>query len=485
MTALDDARTRTPGTAAAAATAGRWRRRDVAAFVGIGLLLGLLRSESPSEPDALWSIRAGVDVLSTGRLPHVDPYSWSAHGHLWIPNSWLWNVVIGEAYRVAAMPGVWLVVIALTGVLGALVAAICARRGARPLPSAAAFLVLGMLVLLVAPRAQTVSNLIAFALPPLMGPILLRPGRRWVVPLAGLAALQCLWMNLHSAALVGPVVVGGAGFGLLISRRPLARREILRLAVAVAVTAVMCLATPYGAAAVTHSLDVRSASAGLITEWDHIGVGTFQQVVALVVVLLGVLAVHIAWRDRRFDSVAVLLIFMVATASAVRFMPMLALFMLPEFAMGLGRLQVRPKMYRRAVLGAIAVVAAFAAAHVPGFAKLTTVETGSPALVAKLPYGCRLLNDYQLGDLVILERPDVRVSMDGRNDVYGRDGILRIVAMLNDQPGTSQALRAAHVTCVLAPTGDRIVAALSADPSWRVVGRDAVRTLLTRVSAGS
>jgi hypothetical protein len=163
-------------------------------------------------------------------------------------------------------------------------------------------------------------------------------------------------------------------------------------------------------------------------------------------------------------------------------MPMLALFALPEFAVALGRLAVRPHMFRRAVLGATAVVAAFAVAHHSGFAKLTTVGTGSPTLVAKLPSGCRLVNDYQLGDLVILERPDVKVAMDGRNDVYGRAGIQRIVAMLNNRPGTTAALDSADITCVLAPTQTPIVAALSVDPSWHVVGHDAVRTLLVRAS---
>jgi hypothetical protein len=248
---------------------------------------------------------------------------------------------------------------------------------------------------------------------------------------------------------------------------------------AVALTAVCCLATPYGLAPVRHVEAVRAASAGLITEWDTIGFGTVQQVIGVIMVVVAGGAALIAWRARRFDSVGSLVLLGAATVTAVRFSPMLAVFVIPDLACAVGRLDVRAKMQARAVSAASAIFLAFGAVHLSSFGQLTSPLT-SPRLVSLIPRDSVLVNDYQVGDAVIFLRPDVQVSLDGRNDVYGRAGVLAGLDMLEDAPGTAGRLQAAGVNCVLAPAAAPLVALLSSDPSWRVEGHDGVRKLLIR-----
>lgn len=458
----------------------RWRPRHYSLLCGIGLLIGLLRAEAVPEPDALWSTRFGLDFLRTWQLPHADSYSWTAHGRSFVPNSWGWNVILGMAYRLGHGGGIGVVILLMAGGLGLLVARGSARIGVSPLPTAIVFLALGLFALVVAPRAQTATNLLAFCVPQLLPRIAF--GRRAAAlrSAALLGVVQVVWMNLHTAAVIGPALVMACGCGLLLAHRERGaalRPAMGRLAGAVVLSALCCLATPYGFAPIRHVEAVRSASAGVITEWDHVGVGSVPQVIALVMLVVTAGATLVAWRARRFDSVGSLLLLGVATATAVRFSPMLAVFVIPDLASAVGRMDVRPKMQARAVAIASAIFLVFGAVHLNTFGQLTSPLT-SPRLVALIPRDGVLVNDYQLGDAVIFLRPDVQVSLDGRNDVYGRSGVLAGVAMLEDAPGTAARLQAAGVNCVLALDGYRLVQVLSADPAWQIAGTDGTRTLL-------
>jgi hypothetical protein len=104
----------------------------------------------------------------------------------------------------------------------------------------------------------------------------------------------------------------------------------------------------------------------------------------------------------------------------------------------------------------------------------------SPRLVAQLPAGCRLLNDDMVGDAVVLLRPDVPVSLDGRNDMYGRDTVIQIEHLFENRPGTAEFLDREHVTCVLGPSAMPLLRALRHNSQWTVVGTDRVRILLVR-----
>jgi len=459
-----------------------WHGRHVALMAGIGLLLGLHRAEAALDSDTLWSARYGMDVLSSGRLPRSDTYSWTAFGHQWIPSSWGWNLALGAAYRGAGLLGIWLVGIALAVGLAIAVAHAAARIAAPPLPTALLFAVLGGVALVVAPRAQTIGYVLVLAIPPVLAPVLYR-GRAQALPAAAaLCGLQVLWMNLHSSALLGPALIAVGGIGLLLrpAQRPgRAVRRLARLAAVVVATAACCLATPYGAGPVLHVRAVRSASVGLINEWDHPGFGNFAQLVSLIAIAVAVLASWLAYRSRRFDTAGILLLLVAATASAIRFAPMIVVFAIPELAAALGILKVRPFMFRRIVAAVCAVLGVFAIANVRTFARRST-NLASPRLVAALPRDCHVANDYTLGATVILLRPDVRVSIDGRNDMYGRALVLSAVAMLEDSPGTAAKLHAARVNCVLAPSSAPLVAGLSHDSDWHVVGHDGYRTLLVR-----
>jgi hypothetical protein len=473
---------RVPSSSTVATEAAKaiWAPRHFALLATVGALLAIHRAEAVPDTDVLWSARYGLDLTSTGSVPRSDTYSWTAPGRTWIPSSWGWNVVLGIAHRAAGMAGLWTVAI-LVAVALAIVVGVAARRiGAAPLPTVMAFSLLGIFALVVLPRAQATGYLIVFAIPPLLPAILFGSWRRAGRAVAILIVLQIIWMNLHASAVLGPVLVLAGGAAILVgSRPPRAGVAALRLVAAAAAAVAACFATPYGWAPVRHIPDVRRDSVGLINEWDHAGVhGLGQLSASFAIVLAAVFAVTV-WRQRRFDTVGILFVLAAASASAVRFAPMLVVFLIPEVALAIGRLNVRPVFFRRAVALGMVALAGLAGAQLGSFAGLSD-RTASPQLVDKLPHGCRLLNDYTIGAAVILDRPDVKVSIDSRNDMYGRAQVLENESVLENEVNAREWVDAHAVTCVLAYTGYNAVRLLSRTSGWTIVDRDTQRTLLVR-----
>ncbi|TAM88277.1 MAG: hypothetical protein EPN43_08480 [Jatrophihabitans sp.] len=454
-----------------------WRTPHYLALAVIALLQTLVRADVPLGQDAYWEARYGLDVIRTGSLPRADTYSWTAHGAPWIPSSWAWNVVLGSGYDAMGYLGLWVLAAAVSVLSALAIAAVARRAGARPWPTLAVYAPIGMLGLESVPRAQTLSNVAAVLVAVLAGQVMTRCGRRAVVGwLLVLCAVQIAWMNLHSMALLGPVLAAAAGLAVLAGRRTADRRAVGRLVVITATTAASCLATPYGVEPITHAAAVRAASVGLVTEWVPAGFGSVSQFLTLIAVAAGVVLCVRAWRGQRFVLAACLLVLAVATASAIRFLPMLAVAATPEVALAVGALRVREGFMRFCVAAVAVVLAALGATGWRDLAALDPLV--SPGLVRAIPGGCRLLNDDLAGDAVVLARPDVRVSLDGRNDMYGRARVEKVLDEFANRPGTMEQLDRQHVGCVLGPSSMALVQALRSQPGWRVAGQDTLRTLL-------
>jgi hypothetical protein len=178
-------------------------------------------------------------------------------------------------------------------------------------------------------------------------------------------------------------------------------------------------------------------------------------------------------------TVLVLVVLGAATASAIRFAPMAALYAVPELAAAAGLIRVRPHFLNRICALALAVLAVFCIADVQRVGKASAM-TASPALVAELPVGCRLLNDLAVGGAVILHRPDVPVSIDSRNDMYGRTAELRSLAVLSQPVLGLRYVGSHNITCVLVQSQTPLVAALERSGQWQLIGTDEVRSLLIK-----
>jgi hypothetical protein len=456
-------------------------RRPLLALLTAGLLLGLRRSESPyGDGDILWGTRAGMDFLASGTIPRTDSYSWTAHGTKWIPNDWGWDVLLGVAYKLAGASGIALLGVVVAGVLAVLIGANARRAGASTAWSSLVFLIIaGVFALFLYPRAQ-LADYVAIFLLPLLVPTVLFGNRESACRAAALTLfVQVIWMNLHTTAVIGPVLIAAFGIGRLGSPAAAGNRRAVtgRLCGLVALAAAGCLGTPYGTAPLTHLEAVRRASVGLVAEWRPVGLSSPGQLLGMGALVLAAAAALLAWRAQRIDTALTLAVLAAGTATAIRFAPMTALYSVPELAAVAGRLPARPRFVNRIYALALAVFALMCLVGVRGFAEPGVANT-SPRLVSELPSGCRLLNDYGIGGAVILRRPDVPVSIDSRNDLYGRAAELQSLSVLGDPKFGLEYVESHEVTCVLVQSHAPLVGALERTGQWRVARSDAVRTLL-------
>jgi hypothetical protein len=181
-------------------------------------------------------------------------------------------------------------------------------------------------------------------------------------------------------------------------------------------------------------------------------------------------------RWRRPDILLPLVLLTALTVDALRNGPLLVVGGVGEVALGLSVLRAPAIENRRAF--AVLALAGWAAVTVP-LARFAAEEAGKPrasdfpaSAIRAIPPHCRLLNEYHHGGYIIWTRPDVPVSQDGRNDVYGTRLLGEELDVLEDKPTAAAArmrLDDWRVDCVLAFKSRPLASDLARSPGWRLV----------------
>jgi hypothetical protein len=458
-----------------AAAAGHGTRSWFLAWLAF-LPVTVARAGTLAEPDTFWQVRTGLLTVSNRAIPTVDPFSWTAHGKPWTLNSWGFNVLIAGAYRLAGLPGVAWACAGLTMVAGGLVLLIARKLGASP-PAAGALLVLSwpFLVSWLTARPQLVDYIGVLLLAILMPRIAV--GRNPVRSVVAVGIVSAVWVNLHAGELIGVAMICASAV-LLLAGRELRGSGWCWIAGAAALTA--SLLNPYGVGLLTHATQVESASSGIVAEWQHLDPASPMQWSMLII---GLAALCLAARQRNLLFVGELGIVAVAAVLAIRFLPILVFLALPVLAASVSRSPLPSYVHRRRILRYSAAAAILAPVVVLALPNLGHIGHPDPSiypikLVKDIPSHCRLFNSYELGSFVILERPDVQVSLDSRNDLYGRQRVLAAEQVLRGQGDVVHELTGAN--CVLIPPAMGLAAWLRTNQAWRLIGSEPTAALFVR-----
>jgi hypothetical protein len=134
-------------------------------------------------------------------------------------------------------------------------------------------------------------------------------------------------------------------------------------------------------------------------------------------------------------------------------------------------------MLTQAAVAVLAIAVVAAIFNLPSFGRPDPAHYPSAAIKA-IPSGCNVFNEYNLGGLVILERPDVRVSIDSRNDLYGAERVTRSLQVLDGQGDLNEELRGAG--CVLVPPTTGLARWLRMSPDWDLKSAEKTAELFIR-----
>lgn len=458
---------------------------------GAGLVAIALLMWGPVTLTDGWMYAAtGRWIVDHHAVPWTDPFTWTFPGAPWQSNGWLWGLLLYAVWSVGGLPAMAALKPILTVATG-----LSVRWAARTVGASAPAAVGGMLIstallfLYIAERPQLAS----YALYPvvLATTFLALAGGRvrwpWVAATAG---VMVLWVNLHSAALGALPLIAALAVGIELQNRPRGVRPLLRAlgraAVPIVAAALATLATPYGTAMWSYSAHVRDLSKATTTEWAHpwqvIGLSGGLELIELAAVA-GLCVWLRAWR--RLDVFLPVVAAALLTVDAARNAPMLVLTagsLLPALVPDRAIRRVTGRRDLQRVAAVASLLAALVIA-VPRVAATGDPSDDAPVLAtAALPGGCRLADDYRLGNWVLWSRPDIPTSVDGRNDVPGLDlTVYRWFDTPGDQAPVLRQFDDSGVTCVLARPDSPLPAALVAD-GWTKVAADDEAVALVRPS---
>lgn len=184
------------------------RRLFAAATNGLLLLVVAMAGAPMFTSDAFWQVASGDWLRVHGLADQSDPFSFTATSERWVLHEWLTQVVFSLAHEAAGMYGLRL----LTAAMAALIAWLVVRLWRRSFADAgdggaaaglfglAAFVALGTMRIQSRPSLFTIAAILF-----LVSLWTRRSQWRWR-DAAALVAVQLLWTNAHSVALVGPVL---------------------------------------------------------------------------------------------------------------------------------------------------------------------------------------------------------------------------------------------------------------------------------------
>jgi hypothetical protein len=428
----------------------------------------------PGDGDLGWQHWLGVQILHAG-LPHaLGSESFAAAGAPWVPQEWLFCVLLAAA----GMHGLsWLfaLAVALCSALAlACVALRCARHGADPV--AVAF----VLVFVDAAMAQPLGvrvQVVAWALLAAFLLALELPARyRWTA-----VAIAAAWANVHASVMLAPLLAGAAALGSAVRGD---RRAFVHDGVLAAWCAAATCATPLGIALPAYAAAlVRSPVRDWIQEWHRTSFGDLGFALGALP-LIALAAVAAPRADRR--TLALTLPFCYLAFAAVRNVPLVAIACAPLAATALTVLlpslaSFRPFAGRAVATVTVAAVFGVAAGATALAARGAHDTRPLPAIraLAHVPGTHRLLCENFAWCGFAVDTGTISVFVDGRADPFP-------IAVWNDydlvrnaHAGWRSVVKRYGVNALLVRRDGPLDRAARKD-GWRSI-RDAPIRLLVRV----
>jgi hypothetical protein len=486
----------------------------VAACVTLFYCLFLLQGyrELFRDSDAGWHIRAGEQILATGRLPHTDPYSFTRAGQPWFAWEWGADVAVGAIHRASGLAGVALFYSAVIA-------------GGVWMWFRLHWVLEGnfLLACAMAPLLLSTAGIHWLARPHVIGWLFLlgwvwwlerRQGQFDWKDLAFAAVFVALWANVHASFFLAPVIAaiytldsplslgergfvlwprewraqagpgaGGQGPGIV---------SFLRL---VLVSSLAGLVNPYGWRLYDHVFRYLTDSdllsrIGEFQTFRFGAPGTWQIIAA---VMVGMIGGTLALTHRRFHHFTMAVVFTAMALRTARALPLAALLLLPiangaitkslsfeRFLSYGARLREMDSRFRGWAVAPVVLFACFALLRTPGLRAATGFPPGQFPVAAydHIPPDARLYAPDKFGGYLIYRSAGARkVFFDGRSDLYGAEFLKQYGRLNEARPGWQKYWNSFRFTHALVPDDSALIPALE-QLGWKPIFHDNTATLL-------
>jgi hypothetical protein len=456
---------------------GRIRRKGLTRGAIIGWFAALLGAASGAaalgDNSFFTHLATGRRILD-GHLPSTDPYSFSAHGHSWVIQSWFASLLYGLGDKVGHGLGIRLMVAVLSALLAVLLWRLTRPAGSivARLAAVAPALVIGQVSWGARPL---IFGLVGFALVL----VWLREERdpRWLVP------VMWVWVNTHGSFPMGLVLIVAYGIGPKMDGHDLG--QVRRTFAWCVGGTVLGAVNPLGPKLLWFPVQLLSKQDVLnrMVEWQAPGFGDTWQRLFLLMFLVAMALVPRLPRDDRYRLLLPTLLFSALGFVAMRNIALatflLAVLVATELS-GLGSLsgKVRSHVYTL-VSGAMVVLIVL----------LVAIRLSQPSFdysaypVAAVDYlgtHGRLGPDHHLmaqdfvGNYLTLRGGGkIRIFVDDRVDMYPKKVLDDETTLLAGGPRWQRALDRWKIDTVLWERSKPLATLLSESSDWKLVRTDA------------
>ncbi len=333
--------------------------RDVAVW-GVIMAIFTMALKPVVDNDVFWHLATGRYMWATGRIPHADPFSWTALGRAWIAHEWLTEAWLYPLYTHGGYAALMLLFAAMIAAAFAFAYATARRLGAsRPFglgitalaavasdhtwgvrPQMISMLLMALTAWLLtrelAPRPITVSNVErddAGTAAEVRVRGAMRPRLEWALP-----ALMVFWVNTHGGFIFGLALIGLVALGQSCeawwSRAAAARAAALRLWRLLALCIAVCLLNPNGLKGVIYPFTYlgNNASTRYIAEWVSPDFHQFQYQLFEALLLFLIVGAALSPRRPRVGEVLLSLAFTYLALDSVRNINLFAVIVAPLVA---------------------------------------------------------------------------------------------------------------------------------------------------------
>jgi hypothetical protein len=468
-------------------------------LLGVVLFAGAfsLAKDMLLDPDTWWHIAVGQRILATHSWPWTDTYSSTVSGAPWIAYEWLGEAAMGAAASAAGLRSATVLSVGLAGILVLLIywysALKCGNSKAAFVASASLIPVLGPFFTL---RPQLFGAI--FLVLTLIVLERFRQGQDralWFLP-----PIFLLWVNTHGSFVVGLLILGVTWLcgqfqfssgGLFAERWT--KRQSVELLLASLISMLVLPITPYGTQLAAYPLNMalrQPLNVRNIAEWLPLRTDVIFGEYFVALVLLFFLVVLVGRPRFRVHDVMLAAFGAVMACVHVRFLLIFAIFFSPLWAMVFARWVPAYEAERdHPVVNSllIAVMAAGIVFFFPSRHDLDLqVEAKYPRIaveyLASHPMHGTLFNEYGWGGYLISSgRPEEKVFIDGRADLYEYGGVLGdYMSIVRLAPGALRLFDKYGVETCLIRRDSALATALSAIPGWRRVYDDPLAAIYVR-----
>ena len=335
--------------------------RDVAVW-GVFMAIFTMALKPVVDNDVFWHLASGRYMWATGRIPHADPFSWTALGRAWIAHEWLTEAWLYPLYMHGGYAALMLLFAAIIAAAFAFAYATARLLGAsRPLglgittlaavasdhtwgvrPQMISMLLMALTAWLLArdrriqPAADAADERPNASTPGGRSLESLRRSRlSWALP-----ALMVFWVNTHGGfifglALIGLVALGqtGEAWWFRATDRA-ARAAAARLWRILALCVAACLLNPNGIKGLIYPFTYlgNNASTRYIAEWVSPDFHQFQYQLFETLLLALIAGVALSPRRPRLGEVLLALAFTYLALDSVRNINLFAVVVAPLVA---------------------------------------------------------------------------------------------------------------------------------------------------------